>query len=477
MSIREIVLNIGVVITCLGGLLNPVIGLLGYIWYSLCRPDILAWSEGEGRHQLIIGICTLAGAWRFIPNLRLWVKNPFVISVLLLQVVMLLSIVNAVNPMPAWLHYQQFFKALSIALLIPLFIVAESTYRWLMLAVATSAGLLGAKFGLWGIALGGVYIHMGAGGFFSDNNCLAMHLNTALPIIYYSRELFTRYWQKALVLVVTFSTMAAIIMLHSRASILTLGILLLVMAFRSKHKVLALAGLTILTAPAVYLVSDTLIKRMKTLENIEADRSASGRLAYNLLAIQVWKDHPVLGVGFGTENWAAVSERYMKKSDARHVVHNNYLQHLVDSGIFAFLIVTWQILYGIWWTGRSAKTMKRLYPGREFYPKALEGALIGFGIASIFGSRTDYDFYYILVLMVGAWYTVHQQLVSEYVPAPAAVPAAPESLPGRLMPPPPAGVPALPAVGPARKAAPAGRVERWRNPASPIRTSARVRGA
>ncbi len=39
---------------CLAGLINPVFALLGYIWYSLMRPDALAWAEGQFPYSMIL---------------------------------------------------------------------------------------------------------------------------------------------------------------------------------------------------------------------------------------------------------------------------------------------------------------------------------------------------------------------------------------------------------------------------------------
>lgn len=68
MGFRFVLLQMAVAGISLGALVNPLIGLYGYIWYSLARPDAMSWSEGALPHSLIMAICTLAGVWRFPPQ-------------------------------------------------------------------------------------------------------------------------------------------------------------------------------------------------------------------------------------------------------------------------------------------------------------------------------------------------------------------------------------------------------------------------
>ena len=66
---RVILLHLSAMGFCVAGLINPVIGLLGYMWYSLMRPDALAWTEGQYPYSLMLAAVTLFGAWRYAGNL------------------------------------------------------------------------------------------------------------------------------------------------------------------------------------------------------------------------------------------------------------------------------------------------------------------------------------------------------------------------------------------------------------------------
>jgi len=441
MGIRFVLVQLAVVGISLGALLNPLIGLYGYIWYSLARPDAMSWAEGQLPHSLIMATCTLAGAWRFIPNLRVWIINPWVISMLMLQVVMVASCLTAQNPALSWGPYWNFVKYAIIALLIPLYVVSLKELRRLVLVIGFSVGLVGFRFGLFGLRAGGVQFEGGLGGFMSDNNTLAVALLMGLPFIWYGRELVEKRWMKMVAYLFLFTNMATIVMTHSRGALLALAVLSLVLVLRSRHKFTVIAAMVVLAAPTVYLVYDSLGHRLATFENLEADGSASSRLRYWKAATSMAMDYPVLGVGFGTYNWVSLSPNYLGVVNERqHVIHNNYLQMATDSGVFALLILLWQIWFSIFWLGRSAKKIKKTHPELLPYPRAMEGALIAYSVGSLFVSRTDYDFFYFLIMTVGCWYTVTQQLpaplssVAEARPTPAQEwgpvqvgPAAPRS--------------------------------------------------
>lgn len=404
-------LHFTVLVVCAVGLVNPVIGLYGYVWYSLMRPDVLAWSEGMYPHSVTIAVVTLLGVWRFVPNYIHWLRNPFVLLVLVLQVPILLSNVMAPYPNLAWDPYLRFSRILLMCLMIPLFIQRLLDFHRLMLLMVGCLMFVGFKYGLFGLRRGGIHLDVGYGGFMSDNNTLAMALVMALPMAWYARGVVTQKWAKMTLLGCCFFTVAAIVMSHSRAAALTLALVYLVIAAKSKYKLITLAVIVMLSFPAVYLVQDSFKKRMQTLENPNEEGSAAARIEYAKAAVRMWKDYPVFGVGFGTHNWVRISGIYLGHANMRrHVVHNNYLQMLVDSGTVAFLILCAQIFGGIWWLGKSARRMTKLFPGegKENYPIMLQMALIAFAFCSLFASRTEYDFYYYLIMCCGCWWIVEK---------------------------------------------------------------------
>lgn len=114
-----------------------------------------------------------------------------------------------------------FVKYAIIALLIPLYVVSVKELRWLCLVIAFSVGLVGFRFGVFGLRAGGIHFEDGLGGFMSDNNTLAVALLMGLPFIWYGRELVEKRWMKMVAYLFLFTNVATIVMTHSRGALLS----------------------------------------------------------------------------------------------------------------------------------------------------------------------------------------------------------------------------------------------------------------
>ena len=85
------------------------------------------------------------------------------------------------------------------------------------------------------------------------------------------------------------------------------------------------------------------------------------------------------------------------------VVHNTYLQMLVDSGTFALLVYAALLFGTIFRLGLSARKMRQAESGLEAFPVALQTALVGWAVATVFLSRVQADIPYILLMSAAAW--------------------------------------------------------------------------
>jgi probable O-glycosylation ligase (exosortase A-associated) len=419
---RELTLLAIVAILCLVALVKPRIGLLGYTWFALMQPDALAWAYGKYPLSLALAVTTLLGSLRFLPKIFALFCNPIVLLLLLLQVPITLSSVFALDPTLSYEPLQLFARIITMALLIPLLVDSERDLRVLLLVAALSIGLLGAKFGIYGLLHGGVSYTSGHVGFIGDNNDFALALAMSLPLCWCSRPLVRSKVAKTLLLGIVFATVSAIVMTHSRGGTLSMATAALVIALHEKRRVAVLCGIVLLALPAIYLVQDSYVPRMSTLENPDQERSARQRILYARGAIEMWRDYPLLGVGFGMLNQMAVWENYVPDatSERPQVIHNTYLQMLVDSGTPALLIYLALLFGTIAWLGASAARARKRTPGLEAYPIALQGSLLAFAVGCIFLSRVKFDLTYILLMTAAVWYSVQRSL-----PASTGTTAAP----------------------------------------------------
>jgi O-antigen ligase len=219
-------------------------------------------------------------------------------------------------------------------------------------------------------------------------------------------------WMRLALTGIIFLNIAAIVMTYSRGAAVSLLIVFVFVTWHARHKMVLVLLLVLMTGPAVYLVGNTYLERMQTISVDNADASIQSRNEYRRAAFEMWKDHPLFGVGFGSANFQALLSRYVGRAD-QHVVHNTYMQMLVDSGIFAFLIYV-SLLFGcIIGLERSALRIRDVADGLEVYPLAIAASLAGFAAGSFFLSRVSFDFVYILIMAAASWGAVEATRAAE----------------------------------------------------------------
>ncbi len=408
---RAAIVILIVVLVAVPGLFVPYIGLLGYVWFTLMRPDWFSWSGSMFPYSAVLEAVTVAGSVRFLPRLLpLW-QNPFFMGLGLLQIPLFLSTLLAVHPELSWPFYIPFIRLMAVALLIPVLVETEKKLYILMLVMALSVGMIGSKYGMGGLVRGGTPIYDGYGGL--DNNGLALALVFVLPLFWFLRRKAPWFWLKALLLTMMFFSMAAVILTRSRGGILTMGITLLLISFRSKNRILSLVLIFLLTVPPLWLFRYPLIDRMATLGDPTEDPSIRSRLTHFKAAPKMWRDYPLLGVGFGNENYMALELDYIPEDEHPGVVlkiHNSYLQMLVDSGVFAFLLYMFLLVGMIIALQLSARRCRKYYPDMILYPHALQIPLIAYAQFSLTGGRERYEFYYLLLMTAVAWLLIEKKL-------------------------------------------------------------------
>jgi len=408
---REAIVIGVVAVLCVLALVKPRVGLFGYTWFALMRPDALSWSVGKP-YSLSLAICTLVGSLIYLPKFLRIFTNPISRGLVFLLIPITVSASLAVDPALSWPSWNYFIRIVLMALLIVVLVDREEHLRTLIILVAASVGFLGLKLGLYGFLVGQAnYIDDLNGTLMSDNNMLALALAMVVPLCWYGRAMAQTKLLRLGLLLLMFGSIAGIVMTNSRGGALSLGAGLVLIALRSNRKIAAIAIIVVCSAPALYVVRNTYFARLSTITANEetADGAIKSRLDHQRAAFAMWEDHPFFGVGFGMLNYAVLAPRYLGYDDA-HVAHNTYLQFLADDGIFAFLIYDALLFGTIVWLEKSGRSMRESHPGKEVYPFAIQASLIAFAIGSGALSRDAYDLLYIMLMTAAAWRTVARDL-------------------------------------------------------------------
>lgn len=145
--------------------------------------------------------------------------------------------------------------------------------------------------------------------------------------------------------------------------------------------VLAFLGLLIMLP----FVPEQYWERLGTLFGGGSDWTLGRRLGYNLIGLDLLKDHPILGVGPGNfkEHYVATEFRYYPgRTLLPRQLHNMYLSVAVEYGIPAFICFMtfiWQALSGLWRIDNSGEESEL-----RSLVRALLIAYIAYLMASVF---------------------------------------------------------------------------------------------
>jgi probable O-glycosylation ligase (exosortase A-associated) len=415
------------VVACLAlyGFLVPQVGVYAYIWFSLFRPDVVAFGAGTYAYSQWLALTLMAGSIRFLPNApRAWIFNPVTLSLILLEIPMAISRYTA--PFPYFVEYDyNLFVRMSLALLfIPLVITAVEDFKRLYVVTAISLGTWGLWHGATGVLHGGLRIYNGIGGFMTENNTFACGLTMVIPFCWYSRLLVKSRPLKLLLQAMTWGSVACTVLTFSRGAAVALAFILLIMVLQSKRKALALVGILLIgVGPAVYLVGHKYLNRMSSIATYEQDQSAMSRIVLMKAAVEVWRTRPFFGVGMGSESFMVAAEPFVEGTIGAHlVVHNSYLQMLAECGIFAFLLYVYMMVSVLWRAWRSSRRLKETNPDFLPYPRAIQLSMMAYMICSLTQPRYSFDFLYMIVMYAAAWYSIEKNLPQE---ATAPVPGPP----------------------------------------------------
>jgi len=135
--------------------------------------------------------------------------------------------------------------------------------------------------------------------------------------------------------------------------------------YRRKLAVIALVGLLLVGAGSWFAVSPHAWERIS-----DIDTEGTGRSELWAVGWQIFEEHPVIGVGLN--NFRSESYRYVRRPgrlkyvrlivERPDVVHNAYLQLLVEGGVIGlalFLTVIGACLRATWMAGRQFRAVGR----------------------------------------------------------------------------------------------------------------------
>jgi O-antigen ligase len=353
-------------------------------------------------------------------------------------------------------YYAAYFTArtmlghFAIALGLSWLLTTRPAFRrvtWAWLFIITYVALFGMMHG-----------GHGPGAMLGDENDLALGCGTAFPLAFYGFEQF-KGRTRLVSGVIAVLLVAAVVISFSRGGLLGLLGAVFYSLATSRHRVRNTAILTVacvlvvVLAPATGRKGGSYLEVMGTIGDSD-EGTAKGRRFLWQAATNMWKAHPILGVGGG--NFAFNVGRYQpmdfegadyqERDWSGTVTHSTFYQILAEHGTTGILLLAWVIFAHF----RTLRRLRRDVRGQrgvpadlrrdvEIYAGGLAGAVAAYCVAGAFLSVGYYPYlWYFSAMAVGLNVAVRQELSAidatkaTPLPAPAmpAFVAAPVAKPG-----------------------------------------------
>lgn len=240
-------------------------------------------------------------------------------------------------------------------------------------------------------------------GAYTDENDFAVFFVATMPFLWYLSFALRRRWMRwALWLTIPFGW-HALFLTGSRGGLLGLGVVLAVIALRTRRRLLGALLIPAFAVAFVWQAGDTMKERAASIDDYSEDASASDRLAAWQAAMRMMIANPLTGVGPG-----AFVRAYVEHGDGRPLqAHNTYLQIGAEYGPLAAVALLGMIGSCLRGLRRQSAALLRADPaGAEGFLRLLSeatlAALIGVVVCSMFLSLQLYELLYFLLFLANA---------------------------------------------------------------------------
>ncbi|MFH1857142.1 MAG: O-antigen ligase family protein, partial [Candidatus Omnitrophota bacterium] len=226
-----------------------------------------------------------------------------------------------------------------------------------------------------------------------DPNFFAMHLVLAFPIVVNLIWMQKKKLMKVVLVGITVLFLATIVFTYSRMAMLALGGVIALLAvrpfFQKPRRRAPLISLIVMIILAVPFIPSSYWLRAKTIVLRKGDISIESRLNALQAGLEMIRDYPVRGVGFGIFQYKYIE--YARPSyifHGRMSAHNMYIELAAESGIPALVAFLFVVFFAL----KELKKARRIFQDKGDVllldiSNAIEIAIIGFLIGGFFLSQ------------------------------------------------------------------------------------------
>lgn len=218
---------------------------------------------------------------------------------------------------------------------------------------------------------------------FGHPNVLGAYLALALPFFISLLWLYRKRWQSALLAAGLLTVLACLFFTGSRAAWVAVGAIAFfyaIFGFLDKRMIItAVTVLMVVFVVFAMLAPPSFVK--KRFASLSATEAAKARIYQYTLAVDVFMEHPIFGVGMGMEGKRIAVNNIRQMWAA---VENVYLTYLVSNGLVG--LATLLLLFIVFW---GMLLFARGYspdPLVKYYSEACILGMVGIAVASLFGA-------------------------------------------------------------------------------------------
>ena len=411
------------------GFKRPFLWVLAYLYIDIVAPQKISWHLLAQIPISLMVFVAAFGGWLALDDKTDSRFNYRQAILALLLVYCGYTTLVADFPVEAAAKWDWVWKALLFAIFLPLTLRTRLRIEAVALVMVLSIGAI--------IIDGGIKTALGGGGYgalklFVDNNTglyegsiLAMAAISILPLILWLVRygtIFPRNWMVAVFgLALAFACLLIPIGTQARTGLLCLGAMAVLALRTAKRRFLygSLGAIAVLVA--IPFLPKSYTDRMNTIENHEADESASTRVAVWGWTLNYVQDHP-MGGGFnaymgnkiryqkkvveGDGDTAEVASTYI--TDAGRAYHSGYFEMLGEQGYPGLILWLWLQLSGLWQMERIRwKWCRRTGPDEQWQAplaNALQLAHVAYMVGALFIGVAYQPFILMLIgLQCGLW--------------------------------------------------------------------------
>lgn len=406
-STRDVLLLTAIAVCLPVCVLRPVFGIV--LWYVLgfLNPQAFTWGIArEAPLALAVAAATLTGSLLALRLKRLVCLEMGLLF--LFWVWMTVTTLNSADaPMfahksaDAWFRWRFVSKILLTTALTVAVIDTSKHFRWLLIAIGGSFGLLSLR-ALPHILLSGGRFRVYGPEFsmIADNNAFGLAVNMALPFLLYLASTETRRWRRWFFGVAFAAAIPTILFTYSRGALVGLVAMSFWMILRSNKRLFLLPVAALVVLFAMFLTPQAWRDRMGATASGSIDASAQARLNSWRLCWNLASAFPVMGGGFEAFT-PELYAQFAPDPTLVHGPHSIYFGVLAEHGFTGFLLYLALAFYCFVSLYRLGKAAAR-YGDEETisYTNMLRFSLIGFLTSGAFLGHAYFDFYFANVACV-----------------------------------------------------------------------------